>query len=219
MEINSYIKYTVSSSDSIKYANENGSLIIVIPKIVVFENYNIAFKISSEILEDTWVLHPVSPNDIGYMTFMLNDPIILKSIFGVPISRGKKYKVLKSKISSLPIPKSDDSLVSYYSLLEMLFQEVYNNHEKSDMRLLMLDIFSSIRLALSFELHQYNIMKEANISIFENWKKTIDNIGKDLNKIFEELLSPDNELLNNVRRFQLLLGKIQKSIQDEMAAE
>lgn len=210
MEIESYIKYTVSSCDSIKDITRNNELMIAISKTIIFENYNVAFRITSEILEDTWILHTENQNNIGYLTFMLNDPIVLNRIFGRSISRGKKYKVLKSKISSLLIPIGDDSFVRYCSLLEILFQKIYNSHENTDIRLLMLDIFASIRLAISFEFHHYGILKEANISIFENWKKTIDNIGENINKIFEELISPDNELLNNVRRFQLLLGTIQK---------
>lgn len=219
MEYDSYIKYIVSSSDATNYVHGNNELIIAINKSVVFGKYNLAFRITYENLPGTWLLHAENDKEVGYLAFMLNDPIMLSKIFGSSISRGKKYRVLKSKISSLPIPKCDDSLAHYYAILEMLFQEVYNNHENNDIKLLMLDIFASIRLSLSFELHSYSLMKESNISIFDNWKKTIDNVGENLNNVFEELLSQDNELLNNVRRFQLLLGTMQKNFQDGLAAK
>lgn len=209
-----YIKYSVISSDSAKKISSSSSQMITIDKNLAFGNFNIAFSLLDKQLSGKWVLELDNPEILGYFAFMLNDPMTLKRVFGSNIARGKKYRVSKSMISSLKIPMGDLSLIKYYSLIENYFQQIYYNEEKNDISLLKLDIFSSIRLALSFELHQYNIMQDFKICILTNWKNLVDQIGNDLNAIFENLLLPDNLLLNNVRRFQLILSSFQQAIQN-----
>lgn len=214
-----YVKYSVISSDVTKGFSSNSSKVIAIDKTFVFGNFNIAFSLSDDISSGKWILQIDNPNILEYATFMLNDPMMLKKIFGPNISRGKKYRVTKSMISSLVIPIGDTSLIQYYSLIEKYFQQIYYNKEQNDTILLKLDIFSSIRLALSFELHQFKILQKFQISIFENWKNLVDQVGDNINALFEELLHPENLLINNVRRFQLLLNSFQQIIQNGLEAK
>lgn len=214
-----YVKYSVISSDVTKSFSSNSSRVIAIDKTFVFGNFNIAFSLSDNISSGKWILQIDDPNILEYSTFMLNDPMMLKKIFGPNISRGKKYRVTKSMISSLVIPIGDASLIQYYSLIEKYFQQIYYDKEQNDTTLLKLDIFSSIRLALSFELHQFKILQKFQISIFENWKNLVDQIGDNINALFEELLLPENLLINNVRRFQLLLNSFQQIIQNGLEAK
>lgn len=214
MEFISCLKYSVTSSNVSRGGDNDNSINIVIAKSVALENYNIAFEISNAPYDGKWVIEPQKREQIGYMAFMLNDPIMLKRIFGENKFRDKKYRVTKSMISSLPIPAIDDSISVYYSLIELIFQEIYFKQDKDDIGLLKLDIIASIRLALSFELHQFKILRQFNILIYENWKTLVDKFGNNFNMIFEELLKPDNALINNVRRFQILLGSLEKTIND-----
>ncbi len=214
-----YIKYSVTSSDSAKINSSPSSSMITIDKNLALGNFNIAFSLLDKQLSGKWVLELDNPEILGYFAFMLNDPMTLKRILGSNITRGKKYRVSKSMISSLKIPMGDMSLIKYYSLIENYFQQIYYNEEKDDISLLKLDIFSSIRLALSFELHQYNIMQDFKICILTNWKNLVDQIGYDLNALFDNIMLPDNLLLNNVKRFQLLLSSFQQVIQNGLEAK
>jgi len=214
-----YIKYSVKSSDGINGMDNHPLPLLSIDKNLVFGNFNIAFSLFDNQLSGKWLLQLDSTETLGYFAFMLNDPMTLKRIFGLNIARGKKFRVTKSMISSLHIPMGDLSLIRYYSLIEEYFQQMYYVDDKDDISLLKLDIFSSIRLALSFELHQYKLLQNLKIYIFSNWKDLVDEVGNDINALFENLLTPDNVLLNNVRRFQLLLNSFRKASQDGLASE
>lgn len=209
-----YLKYSVTSTNKSRSANSDKSANVVIGKSIAFGDYNIAFEISNSPCDDKWIISLENTTLIGYLAFMLNDPLMLKRIFGQSIFRNKKYKVTKAMISSLLIPLVDDSIAAYYSLIELYFQNSYFKESKDDIDLLQLDIFASIRLALSFELHQGHILKQFNISIFENWKNLVDETGRDFNEMFNALLQPDNALINSVRRFQILLGTLERNIKD-----
>lgn len=209
-----YLKYSVTSTNKSRSANSDNSANVVIGKSIAFGDYNIAFEISNSPCDDKWIISLKNTTLIGYLAFMLNDPLMLKRIFGQSIFRNKKYKVTKAMISSLLIPSVDDSIAAYYSLIELYFQDSYFKESKNDIDLLQLDIFASIRLALSFELHQAHILKQFNISIFENWKNLVDENGRDFNEMFNALLQPDNTLINSVRRFQILLGTLERNIKD-----
>lgn len=207
MDNKTYVNFSVVSSD--KYIPEGNRIVLAIDKSMSFDKYNIAFEFTSKPKDDQWVL--VFPEEIaGYMAFILNDPIYIKQVFGSQIERNKKYRVSKSKLASLKIPLVDISISVYYSLIEAIFQNLYLENNRDDNQELMLNIFYAIRLALSFELHQHQISKEFKIDIFSNWKQIVDSIGTDMTVLFDDIMKPDNGLLNNVRRFQLLLGSLQK---------
>lgn len=216
MDTLSCIKYIVTSSDVEHAVDGYRNFVIAIDKKLIFEKYNIAFELTDSPSGGKWVLEPSDESMTSFLAFMLNDPITLKNVFGSSISRQKKYRVTKSMISNLSIPACDGALLPYYSIIEQLFQSFYLKQEKNESDLLALDIFSSIRLALSFELHQFNLLKKFNITILSNWIEFIDKMGTDISKFPEILLSPDNALMNNVRRFQLLIGSIQQTINDEL---
>jgi len=207
MVAESYIKLDVISSD--KYKMDKGQIFLSIDKTLSFGKYNIAYKFPGSFGDGQWVLKLSEDTDLtGYVAFLLNDPLYLKQIIEEDIKQGKKYKITKSKIAKILVPKIDRSISVYYSCIELIFQSLYWAKDKSDTEELMLDVFNTLRLALSFELHNFQIAQELNLRIFENWKYTVDSIGTDMLMIFNELMKSDNILWNNVRRFQLLIGAL-----------
>lgn len=213
-----FIRLKIFSSDKSDNNKTSGGLLVSINKQLCLGDYNIAFLIKDEPEDNQWIIDS-DGHDAGYITFMLNDPLTLKRLFGKELAKGKRLKVTKTMLSSIRIPAEVDHISSYYSIMELLFQKLFLMPEQSELGKLNLDILSSIRLALSFELHQYKLMHKLEVSIFDYWKALVDRHKMEISKIFDDLMSPDNELMNNVRRFQLFLSLMRKELEDGLATE
>ena len=151
-------------------------------------------------------------NELQYIAYYLNS---YTGIYAILYDQAKKvfgHKIKKNALSNCLITITGEEELYYYSLINTIISCFHNSNGKMG-NAATLSTFCEIRNALSMEQAFPSIFKENSIFIFTNWTKFIDSYpdiiqSQNYQDLYYELIKPDNELYNNIKKMNILINKM-----------
>lgn len=171
----------------------------------------------------------------NYYTFFINSVIGKLSLLSEFKSRRLKGKTNISQIKRLPIYYLEE-YVSVCLVLQALMDLIllygkYSESLRKDLFPTIFNFFSSIRDSMVLEMVLPKLFKKSDVSILNTWKEEVarlavtipdDSNGKKdlfemISPLFEDLMSPGNELMENMNRLRLYMKEFMDFANKEMA--
>lgn len=173
----------------------------------------------------------------NYYAFFINSAIGRLSLLSEFKSRHLKGKTNMSQVKRLPIFYLEE-YASVCLVLQTLMELIlsYGKHTESlrkDVLPTIFNFFSSIRDSMVLEMVLPKLFKKSDVSILKTWKEEVvrlavaipeDSNGKKdlfelISPLFEDLMSPGNELMENMNRLRLYMKEFMDFANKKMAAE
>lgn len=173
----------------------------------------------------------------NYYAFFINSAIGRLSLLSEFKSRHLKGKTNMSQVKRLPVFYLEE-YASVCLVLQALMDLIlsYGKHTESlrkDVLPTIFNFFSSIRDSMVLEMVLPKLFKKSDVSILKTWKEEVDRLAvaipddsngkKDLfeliSPLFEDLMSPGNELMENMNRLRLYMKEFMDFANKKMAAE
>ncbi len=156
------------------------------------------------------VIIPRKSNDIFYIPFLL-DSLFVKTLF-------LESNTTVRKLSNVPVITIDNKEKEYFSRLEIILlaiKKMGEGHIEYEYFYTAERLLSEIRDAMVFELYNDNYIHSENIHLIDNWKIEIDKIEQknisrgadELIALVNSILTPNNALYDNLKRFYLFLDR------------
>lgn len=171
----------------------------------------------------------------NYYTFFINSAIGKLSLLSEFKSRRLKGKTNISQIKRLPIYYLEE-YVSVCLVLQALMDLIllygkYSESLRKDLFPTIFNFFSSIRDSMVLEMVLPKLFKKSDVSILNTWREEVarlavtipdDSNGKKdlfemISPLFEDLMSPGNELMENMNRLRLYMKEFMDFANKEMA--
>ena len=171
----------------------------------------------------------------NYYTFFINSAIGKLSLLSEFKSRRLKGKTNISQIKRLSIYYLEE-YVSVCLVLQALMDLIllygkYSESLRKDLFPTIFNFFSSIRDSMVLEMVLPKLFKKSDVSILNTWREEVarlavtipdDSNGKKdlfemISPLFEDLMSPGNELMENMNRLRLYMKEFMDFANKEMA--
>ena len=167
-----------------------------------------------DIIRDAYFFSPSENFDIYYILFTLNSYIGQSMVNGGPES--KRNIVTLTTLSKVPVADIDLDRQKACGYMEQMIEALVNAKEKDRYIDYRIQTFGELRDAIITELIAKGIVPFDGIELMDSWCSMFSRYSRDnqstamedmANAIFEELMLPSNQVMNNLKKFRISVRK------------
>ena len=167
-----------------------------------------------DIVRDAYFFSPSEKFDIYYILFTLNSYIGQTMVNGGPES--KRKTVTLTTLSQVPIADIDLARQKACGYMEQMIEALVNAKDRDRYIDYRIQTFGELRDAIITELIADDIIPFDGIELMDSWCSMFCRYSSESQStateetakaIFEELKSPSNQLMNNLKKFRISVRK------------